>query len=87
MSEVPLYFTGVPARPETALTPHMFDAVYVYVVPWSEFPIPSYPQHPQHGLSGTGGYWTTPVMHQPSTSCFRRWYSFFFFIALEPRVE
>ena len=26
------------------------DAVYVYVVPWSEFPIvPSYPDYPQYG--------------------------------------
>jgi len=27
---------------------YTFDAVYVYVVPWSEFPIvPSYPHYPQ----------------------------------------
>ena len=30
------------------------DVVYVYIVPWSEFPIvPSYPQFPQ-GAGGTG---------------------------------
>jgi len=32
------------------------DAVYVYVVPWSEFPIvPSYPHYPQDGVQEFGG--------------------------------
>jgi hypothetical protein len=30
-----------------------FDAVYVYVVPWSKFPIiPCYPHYPQGGVWG-----------------------------------